>query len=210
MDFTKYGLDDEVLAQIKTDYEADIQGLKAKNTDLIGREIKLKAEIESKALEFATKEQDAKVLLAEKEGDIEKYKLAVQEREDNLAIVKQEFRQAEEGRLIEAELSNFSTKLVQDPAARSYMQSKFKENIEFVDGQLKAKDPTKTIEQLAESLISDKANANYILQSVGSGAGSVGSVGNGTATTGRSKMNADQKASYIGEHGQDAYLKLPK
>ena len=38
MDFTKYGLEGEQLAQAQADYAADVSGLKAKNSDLIERE----------------------------------------------------------------------------------------------------------------------------------------------------------------------------
>ena len=211
MDFTKYGLEGEMLAKATADYEADILGLKGKNAELIGKEQKLKADMEALALENATKIEDAKLeALAAQNGTIEQYQAQLKEKDDNLAIVKQEFKQAEEGRIMSDKLSEFSSKLADDAAGRMYMQSLFKESVEFVDGQLRAKDQTSSIEQVAEALISDKANARYIATNVGSGAGSVGSNSYGTVSANRSKMNADQKADYISEHGQDAYLQLPK
>ena len=211
MDLSKYGLEGEMLAKATADYEADILGLKSKNTELIGKEQKLKSEMEALAIENATKIEDAKLeALAAQNGTIEQYQAQLKEKDDNLAIVKQEFKQAEEGRIMSDKLSEFSSKLADDAAGRMYMQSLFKDSVEFVDGQLRAKDQTSTIEQVAEALISDKANARYIATNVGSGAGSVGSYSYGTVSANRSKMNADQKADYIGEHGQDAYLQLPK
>lgn len=200
MDFDKYELSDEVKASIKADYEASIAGLKAKNADLIEREQKQRQANEELAVQMASKEEDAKVALAEKEGDIEKYKVAVAERDEVLAKTKREFQEVENGRLRDAALNDFSTSLTDDPAGRMYMQSKFAESIDIIDGQVKPKDVTKSLDELKQALVSDKANASYVKAPVGSGTGSAGSGGSGSASTPSNKpykeMSKEEKIDY--------------
>ncbi|MDB4352974.1 hypothetical protein OAA60_06050, partial [Porticoccaceae bacterium] len=85
----------QLMQACTADYEADVLGLKSKNTLLIGKEIKLKADMEAITLETATKIEDAKLeALAAQNGTIEQYQAQLKEKDDNLAIVKQEFKQA--------------------------------------------------------------------------------------------------------------------
>lgn len=174
MDFSKYGLDDEVVKTIEKDYEADIAGLKAKNSDLIDREKKLKETNEALTLEMSTKEEDAKVALAEKEGTVEQYKNAVAERDQKIETIQREFKETENARILDGAVNEFSTVIADNPAAKLYMQKQFKDSVEVVDGVLKPKDATMDIEKLKQSLVSDEANAQYIKAPVGSGGGPLG------------------------------------
>ena len=143
MDFDKYELSDELRAQLKSDYEADVAGLKNKNAELIEREKRAKEAkdtAEASVVEMTTAAEDAKVALAEKEGDIEKYKLAVSERDEKLATVQREFKEAEAGRLLDSAVNDFSAKLADDPAGKMYMQAQFKDAISVVDGEVKPND----------------------------------------------------------------------
>ena len=185
MDFTKYGLTDEQQALAKADYDSEIAGLKNKNTELIEREKAQKTENVRLTLEQTTNEENAKVALAEKDGDIEKYKIAVAEREETLATAKREFQERDNSRLLGDAVNGFSDHLSKDPAAREYMQNKFKSQIEIVDGVAKPKDVTLTMETLTQSFVTDKANASYIAADVGSGAGATGSNSNNSVVTGK-------------------------
>lgn len=190
MNFEDYDLPDEVKAKLKADYDEDVKGLKSKNSDLISRLDKQKTDHEAAILEQIQAQEDAKVALAEKEGDIEKYKIALQERDDALSTVKREFQEKENLRLTEAALHEFSAKLTPDPAGRMYMQKQFSDQIEVRDGQVVPKDVTKTLDDLKSALVSDKANADYVLVDVGTGAGSVGSKADGSALSDPNKYKA--------------------
>lgn len=176
LDFDSYGLDDTLKEKIKADYEADISGLKAKNSDLIEREKAAKLLADETALKSAKAEEDAKVALAEKEGDIGKYKAAVAERDEKLATITLEFKQKENERVADMAVNDFvNANISSDPAAKAYMESIFRKNIDVVDGVIKPKDITKSLEDLQKGLISDESYSNYIKADVGSGSGSQGS-----------------------------------
>ena len=191
MDFSKYELSEELRATLAKDYEADISGLKSKNTDLIQREKTQKEANEALIVQMSTQEEDQKVALAEKEGTVEQYKNAIAERDQKLETVTREFQETENKRLIDSSISDFSSSLADDPAGKMYMQSLYGNSIEIKDGVVVSKDATKTVEDLRQSFISDKANAKYIRANVGSGTGSAGSTGSGSANT---NLNAADKA----------------
>lgn len=181
MDFDKYELSDELRATLKSDYESDISGLKSKNAELIEREKLAKENSEKLTLDMATAEENAKVALAEKDNNVEQYKLAVAERDEKIKSIQFEFQETENKRVLESAVNDFSTTLADDPAGRMYMQSQFSSMVEVKDGQVVSKDVTRSLEEVKQSLVSDKANASYIKANVGSGAGSAGSKSSGSA-----------------------------
>ena len=202
MNFEDYDLPDEVKAKLQADYDEDIKGLKGKNADLISRLDKQKLDHEAAILEQTQAQEDAKVALAEKEGDIKKYKIALQEREDALSTVKREFQEKEDLRLTESALHEFSTVLTDDPAGRMYMQKQFSDLVQVRDGNVVPKDVTKSLDDLKAGLVSDKANLKYVKANVGSGAGSAGSnsqSGAGSAFAGKkySELTLEQKAEFL-------------
>jgi len=193
IDFDSYGLDDELKAKIKSDYESDVSGLLAKNTDLIGREKTAKAAFEEAQLKAAEDAENVKVALAEKEGNIEGYKLAIAERDESLATVRREFQERDNSRImLEGEVS-FSSNVVDDPAAQHYMKGLFRDNTEVVEGVLRPKDVSITMDQLKANLVSDKANLAYIKANVGSGAGAAGSNSGGAASIGTADFSSKNK-----------------
>ncbi len=202
MDFTKYGLEGEQLAQAQKDYDADVLGLKNKNTELIDREKVAKSDLEASKLETEQAKHDSAKELAEKNGSIADYKLALDNEKEQMTLLKHSFQEAENGRLLESSVNDFSTALADDPAGRMYMQSQFSSLVEVKDGQVVSRDTTKTVDEVRQSLVSDKANARYIKASVGSGAGSAGSESSGgTAGTGVNKSFKDktmaEKVAYL-------------
>lgn len=184
MDLSEFTLDDDTKVKILALHEASILGLKTKNADLIQREKDAKLALETEKLATAQASEDQKVALAEKDGDITKYKLAVEERDAAMSALKLDIAEKNKEALMATAVSDFSAKLTDDPAGRMYMQSLFKGGVDVVEGVVKPKDVKKTLDQLVESFVSDKANANYIKVNVGSGGGAAGSGannGNGTA-----------------------------
>lgn len=197
MNFDKYELPDEVKAQIEKDYDIDVAGLKAKNSDLIERSSTLKAELEKVQLEVATKDEDAKVALAEKDGDIEKYKIAVAEKEERMKQVEQEFIEKDKARVLDMESTSFvASHVADDPAAKKYMESVFRDSVHVVDGELKPIDVTKTLEELTNSIVQDSAYSSYIKVNVGSGAGSAGSSSGEGKAKSLSDMTATEEAIF--------------
>lgn len=193
LDFDSYGLDEDTKKKLKSDYESDIAGLKAKNTELIDREKAAKESLEQVKLDTAKADEDAKVALAEKEGDIEKYKAAVAERDTNMAALQREFQEKDNSRItLEGEVK-FSASISDDPAAQAYMKSLFRDSVEVVDGQLRPKDVSINLDQLTERLVSDEANSRYVKANVGSGAGSAGSNSGGSASAGKSDFSGSQQ-----------------
>ena len=180
MEFNLDGIDltsDTAQADIIARVAAHVLGLKNKNIDLIDRERLAKENVETMTIQIATAEEDNKVALAEKDNDVTKYKLAVEERDEKIKTVQLEFKETNDKRLLESALNEFSIGLADDPAGRMYMQSKFTGLVEVKDGVVVPKDVTTKLEDLKQSLVTDKANAKYIKANVGSGTGSVGSEG---------------------------------
>ena len=199
MDFSKYELSDELRAALEKDYSDSVAGLKSKNSELIEREKKLKEANEGLTLEMSTKEEDAKVQLAEKEGTVEQYKNAVAERDEKIATIQREFKEAQNKSLIESAVSEFSAGLANDPAGRMYMQKLFTDSVDVVDGQVKPKDITIDLDSLKKGLLSDEANAKYVAANVGSGTGSAGSSSSGSASASKkaySEMSKAEKLEY--------------
>ena len=202
MDFSKYELSDELRATLETDYSADVNGLKAKNTELIEREKQAKESADKVTLDMTTAEENAKVALAEKDNNVEQYKKAVAERDEKIKSIQFEFQETENKRLLEGAVNDFSSGLADDPAGKMYMQSLFNNSVEVKDGVVVSRDVTKSMEDLKQSLVTDKANAKYIRADVGSGTGSAGSNGgDGSANTFKGKkmqdMTMTEKVAYL-------------
>lgn len=179
MNFDDYELSDEVKAKIQADYDADIKGLKAKNSDLIDREKTIKDELEKVQLDFATAEQDAKIAKAESGDNVEAYKAALAEKDALIESTNLAFAEKDKTRVTDMAVNEFvSSHVSADPAARKYMESVYRDSIDVVDGKISSKDVTKDIAGLNDSIIKNEAFKNYIKVDVGSGAGSAGSVGN--------------------------------
>lgn len=194
MNFEDYGLEGDMLTKAKADYDKDILGLKNKNNDLIARESDAKSSLDAYKVEAEKEKHEAAKALAEKNGSIEDYKVALQNEKDAMINLEATFQQEKDGRVLSDSINDFSTVLSDDPAAKSYMQGQFSSMVEVKDGVVVPKDTTKTIEELKQSLVSDKANASYIRASVGSGAGSAGSNGGHSTAKSLSEMSATEEA----------------
>jgi hypothetical protein len=207
MDFAKYGLEGDQLAQAQSDYTADVLGLKSKNSDLIQREKDVKGELESSKIAAEQAKHDQAKSLAEKDGSIADYKIALDNEKEQMTLLKHGFQESENKRLLESSVNDFSSVLADDPAGRMYMQSQFNSMVEVKDGVVVSKDTTKTIEDLKQSLVSDKANANYIKANVGSGAGSAGSVSDGSSVTNANLNDVDKARALRAERRNQKFNK---
>ena len=212
-DLDSFGLTDEVKEKIKSAYEADVAGLKNKNAELVERERKAKeaSEASHKAeLEATEAQEQAKIALAEKSGDIEKYKAAVAESEGKIKALKLEFQEKENQRIVGDAVHEFSRNVSDDPAAQVYMKGIFQEAVEVVEGKLRPKDVTLSMEQLTQKLVADESHKKYIKADVGSGAGSAGSDGENSFEGKKfSDMTLTEK-SILANKNPDLYNSLSK
>ena len=195
MDLSSLGLDEDTQVKILELHESDVKELKNKNYDLIGRIKGAKErseELERAALESAEAVENAKVALAEKEGDLVKYKDAVAERDENLAAIQREFKEKDSQRLMSDAKNNFSKVVADDKASQHYMVHEFENSVEVVEGVVRPKDSNLTLEQLTARLISDEANSSYVKAPVGSGSGAAGSF-SGSATTGKASFSGTKQ-----------------
>ena len=85
MDFSKYELSDELRATLTADYEADVSGLKLKNTQLIDREKVAKLDLEQSKLDTEQVKHDLAKELATEKGSVADYKLALDTEKEAVA-----------------------------------------------------------------------------------------------------------------------------
>ena len=200
MNFNDYDLSNELRAKLTTDYDANVSDLKAKNTELIEREKLQKEANESLKLSHATDAEKAKLDIAEASGNVKTYKKQLAESKETLNSVKHEFSQEKDERIKLDALNVFSANLVSgSDMGRKGMIDTFKENTKVVDGVLVTNDPSMTVESLTSSLITDKANAGYVVVKVGSGAGSTGSNGGFSSVKSLKDMTATEEAILANE-----------
>lgn len=198
VDLSSEGAAAEIISRVG----AHVLGLKNNRDKFKGELDTAKLEYESFRVAAETEKHDAAKALAEKSGSIEDYKIALQNERDAIINLNATFEQEKNERLLESAVNDFSTVLADDPAGRMYMQSQFNGLVEVKDGVVVSRDTTKTVDEVRQSLVADKANARYIKASVGSGAGSAGSESSGGAAgTGGNKPFKDktmaEKVAYL-------------
>ena len=198
MEFNLDGIDltsDTASTEIIARVDAHVLGLKNKNTDLIKRESDAKAELEQSKLDTEQLKHDAAKELATEKGSVADFKLALDAEKEAMTLLKHSFEETNNKRLLESAVNDFSGVLTDDPAHRMYMQSQFNSLVEVKDGVVVPKDVTTKLEDLKQSLVTDKANAKYIKANVGSGAGSVGSEGGFDTVKSLKDMTATEEAA---------------
>jgi uncharacterized protein YeeX (DUF496 family) len=203
MDFSGFGLEDDLIAKLEAAYEESVSGLKSKNAELVAREKALKEKLKESDQEKITALEEAenlKVEQAEKAGDVEKFKLAIEQRDNAIAALKQEFQDRENDRLISETTGDFLKHVADNDAARFYMEHKFKESIQVIDGQVRPKDASMTLDTLTEKFTTGEEYKSYIKANVGSGAGSAGSNGSSFGGKKFSEMTATEKAIFANQN----------
>ena len=210
MNFDDYELSDEVKAKIQADYDADIKGLKAKNSDLIEREKAIKDDLEKVQLDFATAEQDAKIAKAESGDNVEAYKAALAEKDALIESTNLAFAAKDNARITDMAVNEFvSSHVSADPAVRNYMEGVYRDSINVVDGKVASKDVTKDMTALKDSIIKNDAYKNYIKVEVGSGAGSAGSTTTHGQAKSLSQMTATEEAVFANSQPEQ-YAQMTK
>jgi hypothetical protein len=184
-------------AEIMSRHNDNVSGLKLKNTDLIDREKAAKLTTDEMAIRLATQEEEQKVLLAEKDGTVAEYKASLVVRDEKIEAIQLEIKQADENRLIESAVNDFGLLVVtDDKMGRKGMIDTFRDGISVSEGKITSKDGSKSLEELTQSLVSDKANAKYIKAVVGSGVGSAGSKGGFNSVKLPKDMNGAERMEF--------------
>ena len=217
MVFDGLGLDDEMLAKVQAAHDADVKGLKAKNSDLIEQNKTIKADSEKTALESAQAVEDAKLLLSEKEGDIASFKAQQEASKTAIETIKQEFADKEKARA-EADQAlklDMSVKefvlgtSVGDIGSNLALEKAYRDSIQVIDGEIVPVDATKNMKEITQAIVQDDAYAKYVKADVGSGASAAGS----TSTSGQAKplsqMTATEEAMFANSNPEQ-YAQLTK
>ena len=206
MDLSSYGLDEENIVKLAAAIQADVTGLKLKNSDLIEREGASKRALEEYQIGAEQIKIDNAKAVAEKENDVIKYKQAVADGEATLGDLVKKHQREKNDYLVSEQSNAFSKVVADDPASQQYMTGLFNGSVEVVEGVVRPRDVTKNMEQLIEGIVSDDANKRYIKANVGSGSGSAGSAG-GSSTKLFSDMNLTEK-SLLAKTNPEKYKQL--
>ena len=199
MVFDDLGLDDEMLAKVQAAHDADVKGLKAKNSDLIEQNKTIKAESEKTALESAQAVEDAKLLLSEKEGDIVSFKAQQEASKKAIEALKEDFANKEKQRTESEQKLKLDMSVKEfvlsasagDLGSNLALEKAYRDSIQVVDGEIVPIDATKNIKEITQAIVQDDAYAKYVKASVGSGAGAVGS----NSTSGQAKSLSEMTAT---------------
>ena len=186
-------------------YDADIKGLKDKVAEKIAIEVSLKSEISELSLKAETAEQRAVVAETEKNGTgaalkAEQDKLAAMElsHKEQLDAIAAENSLKDNQRTIDNSTNEFLKSFVQTPETQLYMKTKFQESVEIVDGVLKPKDASMTMEQLEQSFITGKDYAHNVIANIGSGGNALGAT-NANISDGGKQNEAAEAAKKSGD-----------
>lgn len=116
------------------------------------------------------------------------------------------------GLLVDSGITEALAKAGVAPHYVNPLKAMFKTQAQLVNenGAYKAVIGDKGVSDAISAYLSGDEGKHFVAAPANSGGGAQGSGVKGTPAAGkRGDMNAMQKAAYIGEHGQDAYLKLP-
>lgn len=209
-------------AAIAKAVEEATAGLKAKRDELLEDNKKLKEahkNLQEQIDEIKTAKEEAEAAAAEKSGDVEKVKAALeakfQKELDKLKTLNADKDAKLHNLLIENGLTEALTKAGVAPqyldAAKALVKTKHKAEIAEQDGNIAATFDGKPLSDFVTEWTQGEHGKHFVASPDNGGGGAKGTTGGGKATVEkRSEMNHTQKAAYIKEHGQEAYLKLPE
>lgn len=200
--------------------DAQTEGLKSKNQELIGETKKTKETLKSiqeQLEEIKSAKEKAEEEALNKSGDVEKIKASIEakakkERDELLAKL-----EMQTGRLNQTLVDKGLTDALVSaniaahhiPAVTALIKATSKADIEDVEGALVAKFDGKPIKDYVAEWAQGDLGKHYIAAPNNGGGGAGGSNGGGGAGTVRkADMSVKDKTAYIREHGQEAYNKL--
>lgn len=196
MDLSGYGLDEETVKKLSSDIaahvESEVSGLKAKNNELIDREKSAKTKLEELEIKGEQDKHDAAKALADKEGNLEQYKAALAQEKEAMDSLKAEIQQRNNDALMLEQKTEFSKYITDDPAAQDFMARKFADSLEVVEGKVRPKDLTKSLDDLKSDFLTNDDFKKYVKADVGTGAGAAGSQGAGSAGAGKIDFGGSQ------------------
>lgn len=201
--------DGETITLTKAELEAKIAEavapIKAKADELLG-ETKQERQ-KRQALEQAQAEAERK--RAEEQGQFQELYKQTQAELEKERQAAQEYRQKVARATLEGEAGKIAAELSRDTARAALLAEQAAKFIKPGDNGLQYEIGGVQVDR-AKALDHLRASFPFLVDgSQASGGGATGGNG-GAVLQKRSAMNAKAKAAYIAEHGQAAYLKLPK
>ena len=198
------GVSEEQAAAILALHEADIGGLKAKNAELIQREQAAKSRAEEIEAARIAAEEQAKIELAEKEKDFDGLKAALAERDARIAEEAKRIAEMTNAQLMGAAKNDFMQHVIDDPAAKNYLDSIFEKGVGVRDGKIVPVNAEGGVtgQSLNEFISGIKSNpdfAKYIVSQSGSGGSAAGSSATG-GTADLSKMSKTELTLYLNKN----------
>ncbi len=192
-------------AELDAKIAEQVEALKAKNAELLGE---TKAErAKRQALEAA--QTEAEEARAKEKGEFKSLyekTLAELEKERQAA---QEYRQQVTRSTLEGEAGKIAAELSRDTARAALLSEQAQKLLKPTDEGLQYEIGGVQVDR-AKALDHLRASFPFLVDgSQASGGGATGGNG-GAVSQKRSAMSAAEKAAFIAEHGQAAYLKLPK
>ena len=192
-------------AELDAKIAEQVEALKAKNAELLGE---TKAErAKRQALEAA--QTEAEEARAKEKGEFKSlYEKTLGELEKERQAA-QEYRQQVTRSTLEGEAGKIAAELSRDTARAALLAEQAAKFIKPGDNGLTFEIGGVQVDR-AKALDHLRASFPFLVDgSQASGGGATGGSG-GAVSQKRSAMSAADKAAYIAEHGQAAYLKLPK
>jgi signal recognition particle GTPase len=211
---------DEGKAELQKLIDAQVEGLKSKNQELLGESKKVKESmkaIQDQLDEIKAAKEAAEEEAAAKSGDVEKIKSALEaksKKEKDELLSKLELQT---GRLNQTLVDKGLTDALVSaniaahhiPAVTALIKATSKAEIEDVDGVLVAKFDGKPIKDYVSEWAQGDLGKHYIAAPNNGGGGASGSIGGGKAPSGKkADWSVKEKTAYIRENGKEAYDKL--
>lgn len=219
--------DPEMKADLEARIAAEVEGLKNKNSELLGKNKKLKEELDAATGSVEEMKEELEELrrsggnetveaavakaIRDKEREITKLKKDLEEK-DNVLKGKDSMLRTT---LVTNGLNEALTKSgVQGPyleAARALIQQGQKIEIEEGDAGPVVKVGDKALGDFVSEWVQGEHGKHFVVAGDNGGGGSQGggSGGRGSAGKKRSEMTREEKAAYIDEHGLSEFQKLP-
>lgn len=203
--------------------DAETEGLKAKNAELLGSQKKLKDEmktIQDRLDEIAAEKEKAEEEASLKSGDVDKVRKQLEEKhkkEIEALTTRLGEKDTKLNKLLvdgalDAALAKSGIAPQYLDAVKALIKTSHKSEITEQDGDAIAVLDGKPIADFVSEWAQGDQGKHYLAAPVNGGGGANGTNGGGKATgeLKRSKMSADEKAAYVTEHGQEKYLALPQ
>lgn len=181
-------------------------GLKAKVDELLGESKSAK----QKARELEEAQAAIEEARAKEKGEFKELYEREQKAKAELAEKYEGFAKRIQEKEVEASAQSLAAELTRDTKRAELLKEQVSKFARYTEDGVKFEMGGVYVDR-DKILTYIKDNYPFLIDGSGAtGGGAAGSKGGRAATLNRSKMTAEEKAAYVKEHGQEAFLKLPK